>query len=243
MVLFPIYSLFNRNIGFSIFYKQGSEWMLSTRGVTVPVNSFSLSAIEYFRHFVPDRGGVVFDVGGELGLEARQFSGIVGDEGKVYTFECLPTHLESLNEIAKERLNLEVINKACWNKKDTLTFFEGNTPGSGTAVPDAKGQRGQDLANTEGREIKVEADTLDCLWQLHADGCQIDFLKMDIEGAEYEALEGATGLLEKTNKVVIAAYHLREGVRTADKVAVMLKESGFEVRIDENDHVYGWRKN
>lgn len=242
MVLFPIYSLFNRNIGFSIFYKQGSEWMLSTRGVTVPVNSFSLSAIEYFRHFVPDRGGVVFDVGGELGLEARQFSGIVGDEGKVYTFECLPTHLESLNEIAKERLNLEVINKACWNKKDTLTFFEGNTPGSGTAVPDAKGQRGQDLANTEGREIKVEADTLDCLWQLHADGCQIDFLKMDIEGAEYEALEGATGLLEKTNKVVIAAYHLRDWVRTADKVAVMLKESGFQVRIDENDHVYGWRQ-
>ena len=216
--------------------------MLSTRGVTIPVNTFSLPALEYFRHFVPEKGSVVFDVGGELGLEACQFSKIVGEKGKVFTFECLPTHLKALEKIAESRSNLEVVNKACWNKKDTLTFFEGHTPGSGTAVPEAKGQRGQDLANEEGGEIKVEADTLDQLWNTYADSCQVDFLKMDIEGAEYEALEGAIELLAKTNKVVIAAYHLREGVRTADKVAVMLKESGFEVRIDENDHVYGWRK-
>ena len=205
------------------------------------MNSFSLTAIEYFRHFVPDRGSVVFDVGGELGLEARQFSEIVGEKGRVFTFECLPTHLEALNKIAKDRPNLQVINKACWNRKETLTFFEGLTPGSGTAVPDAKGQRGQDLANTDGEEINVEADTLDRLWEEYAGGCEVDFLKMDIEGAEYEALEAATSLLKKTTKVVIAAYHLRDGVRTADKVAEMLKESGFEVRIDENDHVYGLR--
>lgn len=241
VILFPIYSVASRKIGFSYFFKRNGEWMLHTRGVTVPVIAPSLASIEYFRHFVPGRGDLVFDVGGELGLEARQFSLIVGDEGKVLTFECLPGHLEILKKLADKRKNLQVVDKACWNKTDKLTFFEGHTAGSGSAVPDVKGQHGQDLANTETGALKVDAETLDSLWDQFAEKRPVNFLKMDIEGAEYEALEGASKMLKMTSRIVVAAYHIRDGVRTADKVAKMLRDAGFKVRIDENDHVYGER--
>ena len=241
-LLFPLYSLITPKVGFSYFYRKNSSWRMYTRGINVPVNTFSLAALEYFRHFVPDKGATVFDVGGELGLEAQQLSVIVGDQGRVFTFECFPKHLETLGELAKKHPNITVIDKACWNKPETLTFYEGLTDGSGSAIAEVKGQRGQQLANTEKKGFDVEAETLDVLWRKYADEKPIDFLKMDIEGAEYEALEGAKVLLKKTKKIVVAAYHIRDGVRTADKVSEALKAAGFNVRIDENDHVYGIRK-
>jgi hypothetical protein len=64
---------------------------------------------------------------------------------------------------------------------------------------------------------------------------------MDIEGAEYEALEGAPAMLAQTRQAVIAAYHIRDGVPTAARVDAMLKAAGFRTRIDENLHVYAWR--
>ena len=116
----------------------------------------------------------------------------------------------------------------------------GNTPGSNTAVPDAKGQRGQNLADTSNMLV-VQAQPLDVLWQQLHGGKTVDFLKMDIEGAEYEALEGATAMLAATRYAVIAAYHIRDGITTAARVDTMLKASGFKTRIDENFHVYAWR--
>lgn len=64
---------------------------------------------------------------------------------------------------------------------------------------------------------------------------------MDIEGAEYEALEGASELLAATKKVVIAAYHMRDGVPTAERVREILLQAGFSVIVGDNLHVYGSR--
>ncbi len=216
-------------------------WYAYTRGKFFPVKNNGLDALEYFRHFVPQNKGIVFDVGGELGLEATQFSKMVGKKGKVYVFECFPTHIEKLKGIAHERKNVFVIESACWNFKSDLVFYQGHTPGSNTAIPDCTGQRGQDLANTCADKLVVAADTLDNLWSELTGKTIVDFLKMDIEGAELEALRGASKLLRKTNKVVIAAYHRRDGIPTAEEVEKILREAGFQVQTDENLHVYGIR--
>jgi len=241
LALFPIFSLLSRKVGFAFFYKNNGEWKLWTRGVSIPVRGPSASAFEYFRHFVPAKGGIVFDVGAERGTQTQQFSRIVGERGTVYAFECLPSHSATLNQLARNLKNVRVIDKACWNQRQKLTFYEGQTPGSGTAVADAKGQRGQALANTHRGGFEVEADTLDRLWREYARSHTVDFLKMDIEGAECEALEGATSLLANTRKVVVAAYHWRDNAPTAARVAERLKAAGFTVRVDENAHVYGTR--
>ena len=237
----PVYSIFFKRVPFMFFYRAKNEWMMFTRGVNIPVKEPKLSAVEYYRHFIPSRGGIVFDVGGERGLEARQCSKIVGVTGSVYTFECFPEHIETLNALSNELGNVKVVERACWNETTDLTFFVGNTPGSNTAVSDVKGQFNQNLANQTSEELVVKADTLDNLWAEYTNSSTIDFLKMDIEGAEYEALEGGKKMLASTRCVVIAAYHIRDGIPTAGRVADMLSELGFIVRVDENYHVYGTR--
>lgn len=237
----PLYSIFFKRVPFLFFYRANKEWMMYTRGEHIPVKEPKLTAVEYYRHFIPSKGGIVFDVGGERGLEARQCSKIVGETGFVYTFECFPEHIETLNTLSNKLGNVKVVERACWNETTDLTFFLGNTAGSHTAIPDAKGQMDQNLANQTSEKLLVKADTLDNLWSEYTNSSTVDFLKMDIEGAEYEAIEGGKKMLASTKSVVIAAYHIRDGIPTAGRVADMLSDLGFEVRVDENYHVYGTR--
>ncbi len=238
VLLFPIYSLFSGKTGFCVFFRWRKTWYAYTRGQVFPVREPRRWVLEYFRHFVPKAGDTVFDVGGELGYETNQFSRMVGPTGRVFVFECLPDHVARLRGIAAQQLNISVVERACWNQDTSLEFFVGRTPGSNTAVPEAKGQIGQALADPNKQKLIVQAETLDHMWRRLTNGARVDFLKMDIEGAEYEALAGATEMLKQTRCAVIAAYHIRDGIRTAGKVANILQAAGFSVRIDENHHVY-----
>lgn len=240
-IRFAFFSLFSPKVRFTLFFRRKGQWFAKTQGVVFPVNYPCLDALEYFRHFVPAPGSTVFDVGGELGLETRQLAQIVGASGRVFVFECFPSHVARLQAIARSTPQITVVERACWNDERTLEFFTGRTAGSNTVLPDVRGQRGQTLADPESEKITVKAEPLDALWHRLADGRPVDFLKMDIEGAEYEALDGARELLAHTRLVVVAAYHQRDGVATAKRVTEQLRAAGFVVRCDENLHVYGHR--
>lgn len=237
---FPLYSLVSDRFGFTLFFRRRGQWYARTRGQVFAVREPGTVVMEYFRHFITRPGDVVFDVGGEFGHETEQFAHLVGPTGKVLVFECLPDHVTHLKALAARFPAVRIIDTACWNRPGPLEFFVGNTPGSNTAIADAKGQHGQALAKSDGAILKVQADTLDNLWRQHHGG-PVDFLKMDIEGAEYEALDGAHEMLAHTRQAVIAAYHIRDGVPTAAQVEQKLRAAGFRVRTDENLHVYAWR--
>jgi FkbM family methyltransferase len=237
---FAVYSCFSKRFPLTIFFRRHGKWFALIKGREIPINLPRLISIEYYRTYIPNPGDVIYDIGGELGLESRQFSLLTGGSGEVHVFECMPAHIKTLKNIQLEYPQMMLHEVACWDQNKILEFRIGNTPGSGTAVEDVKGQHGQSLANKEIESIQVQARRLDDIWR--ENGChQVNFLKMDIEGAEYEALDGAKEILLSTNNVAIAAYHIREGIPTAGKVAELLIKSGFKIRVDENLHVYGWR--
>jgi FkbM family methyltransferase len=60
---------------------------------------------------------------------------------------------------------------------------------------------------------------------------RIDLIKMDIEGAELEALAGARELLARDHPdVLVQAYHPRDGARTLERCATLLAGVGYEAR-------------
>ena len=61
-----------------------------------------------------------------------------------------------------------------------------------------------------GDSIRVEADTLDGILQ-ELGIASVDFIKMDIEGSEIEALKGMRKTLESQVQLAIAAYHPVKG--------------------------------
>ncbi len=112
---------------------------------------------------------------------------------------------------------VELLNKAAWNADTTLLF-----------EPD--GADGGRQANIEsGNAITVEAVAIDHLLQDCMDGDSIDFLKIDVEGAEDIILEAIRPLLPRVRSLFVE-YHGRKGLpSTLGRIIRLIEEAGFEI--------------
>lgn len=145
-------------------------------------------------------GDIVLDIGGCWGDTALYFSHKVGDTGKVYSFEFIPGNLKlfKINTELNPKLlsNIELVPNPVSNKSDDLIYFKDNGPGSKVAFEPFKEQTG--TAKTISIDDFVTNNKIN----------KIDFIKMDIEGAEPIALEGAIETIIKFRpKLAIAIYH------------------------------------
>jgi FkbM family methyltransferase len=106
-----------------------------------------------------------------------------------YCFEPDPINFTVCQSRFKNENNVKIINAAVWNKRERVQFASELKGGS---------------AITNKGKILVETVRLDDYFQ----NKEVTFIKMDIEGAEREALEGAKDILKnKAPKLAIAAYH------------------------------------
>ena len=146
----------------------------------------------------PNRGGYV-DCGAFNGDTVEKFinwSG--GNYSKIFAVEADPVNFAALEKFVAEKnyRNVVAVNCGVWNEKTTLTFSDSNNTSSAVSA--------------EGN-IKINADTIDNI----TGGEKINFIKMDIEGAELNALKGAAETIKTFNPALaICAYHKAEDLIT-----------------------------
>ena len=200
----------------------------------------------WFHVYKPRAGDVIVDIGAGRGEDVFAFARAVGDAGRVWAIEPHPVSFLGLERfLERNRLtNVTAVQRACVEHAaelviETMPVWESNFVRSGTASLTSfpvNGVRFDDLA----AELGIG---------------QIDFLKMNIEGAERMALPGCRNALERTRCVCVAAHDFRaargEGdqFRTLAFVRRFLEESGFELTTRDDDpryyvpyHVHGRRK-
>ncbi|MBD1215178.1 MAG: FkbM family methyltransferase [Dolichospermum circinale Clear-D4] len=134
-------------------------------------------------------GQTVYDLGANTGIHSVLFSKLVGSEGKVFAFEPLAENLIELNSIIEINgiSNIHIIGKAVGNTIGTLKFKIGKHNKQGSLVG---------IGCETGDEVEVEITTLD---NLIDEGLSLpDFIKIDIEGAESEALYGFSNFIKKS---------------------------------------------
>lgn len=141
---------------------------------------------------------VFADVGGYDGKSSLNFVNWCDKQfDHIYIFE--PDSINGM--MCRETMNREFqetqftyINKGVWNKNDIVPFNESGTQGS-------------QIINTGGKMVPVTA--LD----EELRGKRITFIKMDIEGAEFEALQGAEEIIRtQTPKLAISVYHKKSDI-------------------------------
>jgi FkbM family methyltransferase len=200
----------------------------------------------YFERYKPTDGDICLDCGANYGYVTYLMSKMVGELGRVISFEPDPETFEMLKRNVEEhRLkNVTIVNKALWNEKTVLNF-------------NAEGSLGGGLVRTINRDksmlkqqISVETTTLEeVAHELNLP--RIDFVKMDIEGAELEVLQSSGKLLARhKTRLAVASEHLRDGQLTFGRVEQILKEAGYEVATSDLAMLnrskvlltWGWRK-
>jgi FkbM family methyltransferase len=192
-------------------------------------------------------GMVVFDVGANIGDYSILFSQLVGNSGKVYSFEPTGNIFIKLQERVKEYgcQNISLFQKAIFSENKLIEFNEfpdeysgWNSIGKPKMIlhPDAQNQY-VPIVKTE----MIEAITLDSFCQMYKIEF-IDYLKLDVEGAESDALEGAIGLLTKKAIRFIQfeiSQKMLEGLnRQAQETFDLLIKAGYECnRIKEDGQI------
>ena len=161
---------------------------------------------------------VFVDCGAFTGDTVRSF--LKYSKGKYKKIICLEPDTQNAKELVKftESNNLKetnVIKSGAWSKKDILKFNNGNSSCSSI---------GEDDENT----IQIDVIDLDSVEE-----CQeATFIKMDIEGAELPALEGAKNIIQRNKPTLtICIYHSDEDmIRIPEYIKTLVPEYEFYVR-------------
>jgi FkbM family methyltransferase len=113
----------------------------------------------------------------------------------IYAFEPDAEAVLKIKDNTQALENFKLYNIGVGAKKDVL-YYDGNNSGGG----------GQIVAEDPGGYSKVEIDSLDNL--LLEKPFAPTYIKMDIEGAEIDALTGAAGIIKRDKpKLAVCVYH------------------------------------
>jgi len=160
-------------------------------------------------------GAIAFDIGANAGFFSLLASKLVGPTGHVYAFEPFPRNVYYLERHVRlnDLANVTVEARAITATSGEAQFQAGPHASMGTL--------------SDGGTLRVRTSSLD---DLLADGRipRPDFIKMDIEGAEGEALRGAATLLSSGPLTIVLSTH---GWTQHELCCSILRDAGFKIEL------------
>jgi FkbM family methyltransferase len=187
-------------------------------------------------NFTPMEGDIVVDIGAHIGPYTLIAAKRVGPKGRIVSIEADHDNFNILNlNISLNKLtNVIALNYAVYSKEETINLY----------LPSKKEQSSYTKYNTvmadraigETNFIKVKANTLD--WILHENGIkyeEVNWIKIDVEGAEFEVLKGARDVLSKSRKIslLIEIHNLLGIINLYDQIKEFLKSYNFKITYEK----------
>jgi len=172
-------------------------------------------------------GDVVFDLGVYAGFTTIGFGRLVGPQGNVYGFEADPLNFETASENVETARcfgapeNITLVPKAVWCHGEGVEFSsEGGMGSSAVSI----------VGTGRGAILNVPTTTLVGFCS-EREINRLDFIKVDIEGAEIEVLESSKDLLSQLRPRIIIEPHFVDGQLTTERCCAILEEIGFATRL------------
>ena len=204
--------------GDTLYLDESDSLLLSVNGVYEPYETELVSTLV-------KPGDTVIDVGANIGYYTLQFAQLVGPQGRVIAFEPDPINYQLLVKNITENgyKNVTAVNKAVSDSKGTLKLYINEENRGDNRMYDSSDDRSA---------VSIETVALDEFLAKQQDS--IDFIKMDIQGAEILALKGMKNILSKNKNLTLISEFWPIGIQRiggkAREYIDILEQSGFEVQ-------------
>jgi FkbM family methyltransferase len=153
--------------------------------------------------------GTYCDVGACRGEYTKLFKSLSTDGGKVFAFEINPKNIEQISHLKSENCIIE--NKAVCDSDNQEIVVYGNTEDDYQS-----NILGYDVGYKVQNEMaKVTGISLDTYFR----NIKVDFLKIDVEGAELQVIKGGINTI-KNCKVVIIECHFDEDWKEIHQILI-----------------------
>lgn len=198
---------------------RGYKWIAGSSNHGCWLGSYEYKKQQVISKVVRPRT-VAFDIGAHVGYYSLLFSHLTGSEGKVFAFEPLPANVEYLQRhiVINRALNVEVLEVAVADTTGTASFQKGASSSMGHLA--------------ECGDFEVEQVTIDELMNRGKLSAP-DYLKIDIEGAEFKAFLGAEVTIREFHPIIFLATH---GKDVHQDCCDFLRSFGYALQpLDGND--------
>ncbi len=167
-------------------------------------------------------GMTVVDVGANIGIYTRFFSGLAAVSGRVHAFEPAPPNYKRLQENADHLANVSLNHAAVGDHSGTIRLF----------VSDELNVDHRTFDSGDGRTgIDVPMVSLDDYFNA---GQRVDLIKIDVQGYELSVLRGAKRVLKENREIKVLMefwpYGLAKAAVAPSKVMELIDSLGFEIR-------------
>lgn len=160
-------------------------------------------AISLQKELIKGRDPVIFDVGAHVGSVARKYRQLF-PLASIYCFEPFPPSFEQLLQNLEGDSRISCYKVAVSEKRGKAVLNANLSSSTNSLLAtDPRGSRywGEGLLDTNA-QVEVDTTTIDCFF--HENGIShIDILKLDVQGAEFAALNGATEVLSHSKVSLI----------------------------------------
>ncbi len=164
----------------------------------------------------------ILDCGSNIGVSVLRYKELY-PSSKIVAFEPDPDIYQILryNIIANNLSDVEAIEAAVWNKSGTLEFikcpFNNDT------------QAGHLNLSQDYNSDRII--TVRTVWLGDYIQTPVDFMKLDIEGAELEVLRSCQHLLTNIRQMIVEVHYRVDRADILAELLSILKSSGFKVAI------------
>lgn len=168
-------------------------------------------------------GDTVVEAGGHVGFISNYFAHLVGPGGVVLVFEPGPNNLPYMTANTRTLDQVQVIDKAIGEANGSLSFFiEDLTGQNNSLIKDYQAlEQNSKSAHVKAEYHEIIVDVVRLDDYLTENAILPDWIKIDIEGAEWEALQGALATLDAAPALMV------EITRKAESVTRLLASKGY----------------
>jgi FkbM family methyltransferase len=177
--------------------------------------------------FTPKEGDTVIDIGAHIGRYTITSSKQVGNTGKVVAIEADPDNFQLLKRnIALNNLtNVLPLNYAVFSTRTRMKLYEQSASAKYNSVMLTRAAKTKNY-------VEVEADTLDSILKQNGIN-QVNWIKIDVEGAEFEVLKGSTKTLSSENVSLLIEIHNIDDPSHYGNIVDLLKYRNYEMTFEQ----------